>query len=113
MEINNHEADDSDPLVPQEALHEACQHMMQAITQGTISARGAELLRAMVPHLQLQSLKNDRHRRLKRYVAEARAQRRKALKAWIAAGGATPPRAQHAAQTPKSRNKAKFLLKGV
>jgi hypothetical protein len=101
------------PLVPQDALHEACQHMMQAITQGTITAHGAELLRAMMPRLQLQSLKNDRHRRLKRYVAEARAQRRKALKTWIAAGGARPPRAQHDAQTSKSRNKAIFQLKIV
>jgi hypothetical protein len=111
--LRDHEADDSDPLVPQDALHEACQHMMQAITQGRNSAHGAELLRAMMPRLQLQSLKNDLHRRLKRYVAEARAQRRKALKAWIAAGGATPPRALHTAQNPKSRNKARFQLKAV
>jgi hypothetical protein len=111
--LRDHEADDSDPLVSQDALHEACQHMMQGITQGTITAHGAELLRAMMPRLQLQSIKMDLHRKLKRYVAEARAQRRKALKAWIAAGGATPPRAQHDAQTSKSRNKARFQLKGV
>jgi hypothetical protein len=106
--LRDHEADDSDPLVPQDALHEACQYMMQAITQGTITAHGAQLLRAMAPRLQLQSLKNDQHRRLKRYVAEARAQRRKALKAWIAAGGATLPHAQHEAQIPNPETKPDF-----
>jgi len=91
-------------LLQHRRMHEACQHMMQAITQGTITVHGAQLLRAMVPRLQLQSLKNDVHRTLKRYVAEARAQKRKALNIWLAEGGATLPVAKpiHNSSNPET-----------
>jgi len=92
--LRGFDTDDTDPLAPRDALHEACAHLMEVLTQGTMTTRSAQLLCAMIPRLQLQGFKMDLHRTLKRCVAEARAQKRRALKVWIAAGGATPPRAQ-------------------
>jgi hypothetical protein len=72
----------------EEETLEAMQQFLVAFKQPTNIPRDAQFLDTRPRSATRQDAKDDVPRNLKRYAAEARAQKRKALKAWIAAGGA-------------------------
>ena len=98
-------ADHTHPLAPPEALRKASEQLIRAITEGTITVRGAQTFHAILPSLHLHALKNDRQRRSKRCHAEAPAQRPKAIRAWREAGGAAQSHREDASKItfPKTK----------